>query len=102
MSAKELVEFVARSLVDDPGWEARRLALRPGDERLAKPILPMLELAPDVAVRGAERLGRMADRAVLLDGLQQLEQRVEDVRAALAAAVEAVLQVDATPVHGRD
>jgi hypothetical protein len=43
----------------------------------------------------------MADRAVLGQRRQQLEQRVVDVRAALAAA-EAVLQVHAARLHAGD
>ncbi len=46
-----------------------------------------------MAVRGAERLGGMADRAVLHDGCQQLEQRIADLGAALLAGLDCVTKV---------
>ena len=84
------------------GGQPRRLALRPGDERLAERVFPALERTPDVAVAGAQVLGRMLDRAVLMHGLQQLEQRVVQRRAALAGGLEAVLEVDAARVHAKN
>jgi hypothetical protein len=81
------------------GREPRRLALRPGDERLAHHVFPALERAPDVAVRRAHRLGRMLDRAVFVHGRQQVEQRVVQHRTALALGLEAVLQMDPAGFH---
>jgi hypothetical protein len=52
-----------------------------------------------MAVRRAQGLGRMLDRAVLGHRRQQLEQRVLHLGAALALGLEAVLQVDAAVFH---
>jgi len=79
--------------------QARRLALHPGDERLAEHTLPVFERTPDVPVRRAHRARRMLDRAMLAQREQQIEQRVLDVGAALAVGLEAVAEMNAACLH---
>ena len=81
--------------------QAGRLALRPGDQRLTHHVLPALEPAPDMAVTGAQRLGRMLDRAVRMHRAEQVKQRVVQRRATLAIGFKTVLQVDTTGFHRR-
>ena len=78
-----------------------RLALDPGDQRLTQHVLPALELAPDVAVTGAQRLGRVLDRAVRMHRAEQVKQRVVQRSATLAIGLETVLQVNAAGFHRR-
>ena len=56
--------------------QLRRLALVPDDQRLAEFQLPAFELAPDVAVGQTQRFGRCVDRAMVLDSMKQVHQRV--------------------------
>ncbi len=80
--------------------QPRRLALGPDHQRLRQHLLPALERAPDMAVRGTGGRRRMPDRAMLVQRAEQVEQGVVDVGAALAMRLEAVLQVDAGAGHG--
>ncbi len=68
----------------------RFLTLGPGDERLAKCLFPLPERAPRVPVGGTERLGGMANRAVLHDCREQFEQGIAELRSTLLAGLEGV------------
>jgi hypothetical protein len=69
------------------------LPLGPGDERLTQCLFPLAERSPCVAIRSAECLGGMTDRAVLHDRREQLEQRITELRSALLAGLENVPQM---------
>jgi hypothetical protein len=69
-----------------------RLAALPEDQVLLQGLLPVLQLAPDMAVGQAELARRARDRAAVAHGQQQLEQRVADQGGRLAFAAQPVTE----------
>ncbi|OQC02819.1 MAG: hypothetical protein BWX79_02750 [Alphaproteobacteria bacterium ADurb.Bin100] len=77
--------------------QAGRLAFFPKDEFAAQLVFPAFELAPDVAIRQAQRARRRRNGAVRVHGLQQVDQRVAHQRVA-GVAPQRVVELD--PMHG--
>ena len=78
------------------------LSLRPHYERLAQQVLPFSQGIPDVSVGGAEQSGRVANGPSRDYGGQQVKERIVEMRAALLARCQCVLQMNTEVCRAAD